>query len=147
MLALLLMSSCTGKTYEVVGEEMAPTFVEGQAIIAVSVSPDQIQRGDPVVYRLSNGGLYFKRIVGLPGETVRIDHGLVIVNGIPLDEGYKVQPDTDDQTEAEYLDDDQFFILGDNRTDSYDSRHHGPVPADLIVGRVKVTWLNRLDRK
>lgn len=145
-LALFLMSSCSGRTYEVVGEEMAPTFVEGQSITAVAVSPEQIQRGDPIVYRLS-GGLYFKRVVGLPGETVRIDQGLVIINGIRLDETYQIVSDTSDQSDPKILDEDQFYILGDNRTDSYDSRHHGPIAADLIVGRVEVTWLNRLTQR
>jgi signal peptidase I len=147
------LASCVGQVYEVIGAAMEPSFYAGQSITAVAVAPDHIARGDAVVYALENGDIHFKRIVGLPGETIRIDNGRVFVDGQSLDEPYLAVPEgqiatpntiSDSNSTAATLREDEFFVLGDNRSASYDSRHHGPVTSDSIVGRVKVTFLNRL---
>lgn len=148
-----MLASCVGQVYEVIGVAMEPSFYAGQSITAVAVAPDHIARGDAVVYALENGDIHFKRIVGLPGETIRIDNGRVFVDGQSLDEPYLAASEghgetpgatSDSQIASTTLRADEFFVLGDNRNASYDSRHHGPVTSDSIVGRVKVTFLNRL---
>ncbi len=141
---LLLLSSCAGKVYEVVGDAMAPAYNAGQMITSIPVPTGTITRGDPVIYQLDNGDTHFKRIVGLPGDTVLLAHGIVFVNGASLDEPYLAADESATDVKIMELGEDEYFILGDNRTDSYDSRHHGPIPADHIMGRVKITFLNRL---
>ena len=85
-------------------------------------------------------GKYLKRVIGLPGETVDIISGVVHINGIALDEPYARLSD------EEYhitLGADEFFVLGDNRLESYDSREEeiGAVGADAFLGRVRaVLW-------
>lgn len=142
--SLMILSSCAGKLYEVVGGEMEPTFREGQTITAVPVAPDEVERGDPVIYRLPNGDIHLKRVVGLPGETIRISRGHVIVDDTQLAEPYATGIADDERLVPEQLAGDEFYILSDNRADGYDSRHHGPVAADQIIARAEVTWLSRL---
>ena len=146
VISLLLLSSYAGKMYKVVGQEMEPTFRAGQTITAVPVEPQKIERGDTVIYHLPNGDIHFKRVIGLPGEMVSVSGGVVIVDGIALNEPYAIGAGDANAGEMARLASDEFYMLSDNRLGGYDSRHHGPIEADQIVGRVKVTWLNRLAR-
>ena len=110
------------------------------------------RRGDVVVFRFPEDPRrrLLKRIVGLPGETVAIRDRLVFVDGRPLDEPYafhaddRVWPDDPsiseehrrrDQLPAFAVPPGAYFVLGDNRDDSSDSRSWGPVPAGDLVGR------------
>ncbi len=103
-------------------------------------------RGEVVVFRFPEENRDFvKRIVGLPGDTVEIRAGQVFVNGEALDEPYVTDPDSDDMRPIT-VSEGTYFVLGDNRRRSDDSRPRGsgpasqwrPVPADSIVGRA---WL------
>jgi signal peptidase I len=97
-----------------------------------------IARGDTVVFQFPKDleKSYIKRVIGLPGDRVRIDRGQVYVNGRPLLEDY---------VEADYRDDfsmqemvvgpDEFFVLGDHRNSSSDSRVWGTVPRKDIYGK------------
>ena len=154
LLASSTLVSCAGRVYEVIGAAMEPSFSAGQSITAVPVDPTTLQRGDAVVYRLDNGDVHLNRIVGLPGDTVRVEKGRVFVNDQSLDGPYLAAGETVvDEVAADpaysnvvstTLRADEYFTLGDNLGASYDSRFHGPVSSDSIVGRVKVTLLNRL---
>jgi signal peptidase I len=103
-------------------------------------------RFDVVQLALSGrDGQYLKRVIGLPGETVDIISGVVHINGTALHEPYARLSD-DDYHIA--LGADEYFVLGDNRPESYDSREEdiGAVGADAFLGRVRaVVWpLNRI---
>jgi signal peptidase I len=80
-----------------------------------------------------------KRIIGLPGETIRVKAGIVYVNGSPLDEQYDVGTTAGDLSVT--LGNDEYFVIGDNREKSMDSRVFGPVKRRDIVSRVLVVLL------
>ncbi|MEM9382276.1 MAG: signal peptidase I, partial [Planctomycetota bacterium] len=100
-----------------------------------------VGRGDVVVLRYPmNPSLdYVKRIVGLPGDRVQIIDGLVWVNGELLEEPY-VDPDANDPYAFvdTIVEEDSYFVLGDNRIRSSDSREFGQVPREYLRGKVRV---------
>ncbi len=103
-----------------------------------------IHRGDTVVFWFPGDTTksYIKRVIGIPGDTVSVDHGTVILNGKSLREGY-VPAEYRDHASMEPLriPKDQFFVLGDHRSSSNDSRMWGLVPKSYIYGKaVFVFW-------
>jgi signal peptidase I len=89
----------------------------------------------------SEGGIYLKRVIGLPGEVVSERDGTVYVDGRRLDEPYVDPRDRDSETHTwPRLGPGQYFVLGDNRADSCDSRTWGPVDRSAFVGPVVATY-------
>lgn len=125
------------------GESMYPTFKNADYLIVDQLSYRMREplRGEPIVFRYPKNPsvFYIKRIIGLPGETVSVDHGQVSVlktNGetIVLEEPYVVAEDiTYEGTTT--LGEDQYFVMGDNRPRSSDSRYWGVLPKENIMGR------------
>ncbi len=126
------------------GASMNPTFVNGQYLIVdeLSYHLNNPMRGDVAVFKYpKNPKQYFiKRVIGLPGETVVIDgQGIVDIKNsfgehlLTLDEPYIQFPkhETLEYTLAEG----EYFMMGDNRAGSYDSRMWGPVQRDFIIGK------------
>lgn len=110
-----------------------------------SLLPGQrkIERGDIIVFRYPRDPDvdYVKRVVGLPGETVRIDHGRVLIDGVPLDESYVREESFDPRSfRAQEVPLDHYLVLGDNRRYSEDSRFWGFVPRSMIKGRAFFIW-------
>jgi signal peptidase I len=112
-------------------------------------------RGEIVVFtappaaasRCSEGGTFVKRLIGLPGEVVSERGGYVYVDGRKLDEPYIQQSRRDRETQSwPRIPKGQYFMMGDNRVDSCDSRQWGTVPRENLVGPVLVTYwpLDRL---
>jgi signal peptidase I len=97
-----------------------------------------IERGDTVVFKapVDEEKSYIKRVIGLPGDRVRIERGQVYVNGRPLLERY-IQDDYRDYTsmEEKVVPAARYFVLGDHRNSSSDSRAWGWVPRDHIYGK------------
>jgi signal peptidase I len=97
-----------------------------------------IERGDTVVFEFpgDTSKSYIKRVIGLPGDRVRIDRGQVIVNDQPLWEDY-VEPDYRDEVSMPgmVVRPDEYFVLGDHRNSSSDSRVWGTVPRKYIYGK------------
>ena len=96
------------------------------------------QRGDVVECRFpGRSGVYIKRVIGLPGETVEIREGRTWIDGIPLSESYATGPAEDYRAD---LGADEYLVLGDNRAQSYDSRAEemGFLHADNFLGRARV---------
>jgi signal peptidase I len=112
-------------------------------------------RGDIVVFdapsaaerRCSEGGTFVKRIVGLPGEVVSERNGDVSIDGKPLDEPYVDSRRRDALTKTwPRVPEGEYFVMGDNRSASCDSRTWGPVPRRNLIGPVLLTYwpLNRI---
>jgi signal peptidase I len=108
------------------------------------------KRGDIVVFETPQqarrqcgaGGTFVKRIIGLPGETWEMRNGFVFINGRRLEEPYVNQDRRDaDTLPPEKIPDDSFFVMGDNRSQSCDSRVWGPLARDNLIGKVfAVYW-------
>jgi signal peptidase I len=133
---------------KVEGTSMMPGLVDQERIFVnkciYRLGIDDIERGDLVVfwYPFDRSKSYIKRIIGLPGEVVSIDRGLVSINGKPLVEDY-VQDEYRDtfSMPARTVDPQHFFVLGDHRNSSNDSRNWGLVPQSCIYGKaVFVYW-------
>jgi len=129
----------------VLGASMEPTFENGDYLIIDEISylVGEPSRGDVIVFRYPRNPTqyYIKRIVGLPGEIVEIhDKGVTIKNkarpeGFPLTEEYIPKENTYGNTSV-VLGSDEYFVLGDNREASSDSRSWGPLKQEYIVGKV-----------
>ncbi len=99
---------------------------------------EPIQRGDIVVFRYprDTSKSYIKRVVGVAGDRIRIDDGMVYVNSRPLDEDYVPSAFADDRSYPETVVPlNSFFVLGDHRSMSNDSRDFGPVKESFIYGK------------
>ena len=105
---------------------------------------EAIERDDIVVFRYPRDPVksYIKRVIGLPGDHIRIVHGQVWLNGKPLREPYVPEEYRDTRSMSELtVPDDSYFMMGDHRSISSDSREFGPVARDLIYGKaVFVYW-------
>jgi signal peptidase I len=106
-----------------------------------------IERGDVVVFRYPRDieKSYIKRVIALPGDRLRIDHGVVWVNGKAQYEPYVPEEYQDTRSMAEIIvPDSTYFMMGDHRSISSDSREFGPVERSLIYGKaVFVYWPTR----
>jgi len=123
------------------GQSMEPNFENSNYLIVDELSYRfrDPQRGEVVVFRYPKNisQRFIKRIIGLPGEKIEIEAGVVMMNGKILDES-KYLPSgvqTTGNTQIS-LDENEYFVLGDNRISSFDSRQWGVLPRKNIVGRV-----------
>jgi signal peptidase I len=120
------------------GPSMTPTYADGQLLLVnrLAYRFGEIRRGDVVAITLHGGkAVLVKRIIGLPGERIRIENGQVLVNDAPLDEPYCVYRLPWNVAEAE-LGPEEVFVVGDNR--AMLERHHtfGRADRDRILGRM-----------
>jgi len=121
------------------GSSMSPGIHDGDRILVDHLTYlfRDVKRSDIVVlqYPLDPSLDYIKRIIGLPGDEILIADGKVFVNGDPLDEPYIAEPDPRTHLH-EFVTDDCYFVMGDNRPHSSDSREFGQVPRQNLVGLV-----------
>lgn len=133
------------KPFTVQGQSMESTFFEREYLIIDELSYRfrEPERGDVIVLRAPTqpGDFYLKRIVGLPGERLSITNNSIVIyndahpQGVVIEEQY-LDPGTETtDVRSVTLADDEFYVLGDNRDESYDSRRFGPIDRDAIVGR------------
>ena len=131
------------------GESMHPTFENLDYLIVDELLYDfkAPARGDVIVFRYPGNPsiFYIKRIIGLPGETLSINHGVVTVTKtdgeqLTLAEPYIVNEDAT-YTKKVSLNPGEYFVMGDNRPNSSDSRVWGPLPKKDIIGRVDLRLL------
>jgi signal peptidase I len=125
---------------------MVPTLSEGDRLVVEKVLYHfkQPQFGDIVVFnpplelqrqkKIDKDQAFIKRIIATPGETVSIKEGKVYLNGQPIPENYIAEPPNQAFPEIK-IPPSQFFVMGDNRNNSYDSRYWGFVPRENIIGR------------
>jgi signal peptidase I len=140
---------------KVEGTSMMPGLTNQERIFInkyeYKLSADSIRRGDLVVFHfpLDPSQSYIKRVVGLPGDSIEVDAGIVLVNGRKLDEPYVLDEYRDRVSlKEESVPAGHYFVLGDHRNSSSDSRVWGFVDRGEIYGKaVFVYWpLNRIGR-
>jgi signal peptidase I len=128
------------------GESMSPNFESGDYLIVDEITYrfSSPQRGDVVVFNTDfiqgyRGQRFIKRIIGLPGETIQIQNGKVDVlrdgKSVVLNEKYLSNTLQTDGNINVTLGSDQYFVMGDNRQYSYDSRRWGILPRQYIIGK------------
>ncbi len=132
-----------------------PVRVEGTSMLPMLQDQDrlfinkmayrvgEIHRGDVVVflYPRDRQKSYIKRVIGLPGDDLRIDHGKVYVNGTSLHESYVPKRFADDRSQPEMtVPQHEYFVMGDHRSISSDSRDFGAVNRDLIYGKAAFVY-------
>jgi len=127
------------------GLSMAPTLEDHDRLIVNKLVYElgEPRPGDIVMlyYPLNPEKMFVKRVIAQEGDTVRIEDGHVYVNDLPLHDDYV--PDqfrSHDDYGPEVVKQGYYFVMGDHRNNSSDSRHWGPVPKKYIVGKVKVRW-------
>ncbi len=150
VLAITICVICfVGQRTKVDGDSMYPTLHDGDNLIVDKISyrfndPD---RFDVIIfpYPQNEKVFYIKRIIGLPGETIQIDYdGNIYIDGEVLSEeyGYEVMVNPGIAADSITLGEDEYFVLGDNRNESNDSRYSdvGPIDEDDIIGRAWVRF-------
>ncbi len=140
------------RPHKIKGQSMMPNFPDSEYLLTEKVSyyTRQPHRGDVVVLApppsVSTTDEFIKRIIGLPGETVMIKNGRVYINDKMLHESYLA--DTLYTSEGTFLSEGQeynipsgqYFVMGDNRPNSSDSRYWGPITKSEITGRAWVVY-------
>ena len=127
------------------GLSMAPTLEDDDRLIVNKLVYElgEPRAGDIVMlyYPLNPEKMFVKRVIAKEGDTVRIVDGRVYVNELPLLDDYvPAEFRSHDDYGPEVVKQGYYFVMGDHRNNSSDSRHWGPVPKKYIVGKVKVRW-------
>ncbi|KKQ80136.1 MAG: Signal peptidase I [Candidatus Daviesbacteria bacterium GW2011_GWA1_38_7] len=142
---LIVLRFFIAEPHRVSGNSMIPNFHDGDYIITnkVSLRFSIPQRGEVIILKnpRNTGQVFIKRVIALPQDRIKIFQGLVYINGQPVTEPYLPQ-ELKTQGGAFLSDDEeivvpagQYFVMGDNRNGSSDSREWGPVKTDLIIGQ------------
>jgi signal peptidase I len=134
------------------GLSMAPTLEDRDRLI---VNKLVYELGDPrpgdivmLYYPPEPEKMFVKRVIAEEGDTVRIVEGRVYVNDVPVHDDYiPEQFRSHDDMAPKIIEEGYYFVMGDHRNNSLDSRHWGPVPKKYIVGKVKFRWWPLQDAK
>jgi signal peptidase I len=135
--------------HEVIGNSMHPTYKNGEYLMAnkVTYRIGEPQRGDVIIFKYSETQDFIKRIIALPGDTVMLKDGQFYINGKLLDESnylnstvYTKGGDFLKEGETVVLEENEYFVSGDNRSHSSDSRTFGPIEENAIKGKAWVVY-------
>jgi signal peptidase I len=124
-------------SYRVSGSSMTPAFLDGDRVVVARMPGffGEPRRGETVIARV-HGEVVIKRVAGLPGDTVALEHGLLRRDGELANDVVPARFHDACDFEPVVLGEQEYFLLGDHRGVSIDSREFGPVPRDAILGRV-----------
>ncbi len=143
VLAAILIRSFVVQPFYIPSGSMEPTLNVGDRVLVNKLSYDfhAVHRGDIVVFKKpaddNSPGVkdLIKRVIGLPGERISGQDGHVYINGHQLAEPWLPKGETTAPFPVTYIPPGEYFMMGDNRGDSADSRIIGPVPKSLFIGR------------
>lgn len=157
LLAIAIFMICylfLTQPHKVDGRSMEPNFYDGEYLLSdkLSYKLHEPKRGDVIVFNapVDRARDYIKRIIGLPGETLSLNAGIVYINNSPLQEIYLSKgPSIPGNVLGEgvqyHIGQDEYIVMGDNRNHSSDSRSWGPIKKKDIVGKAWfVYWPPRL---
>ena len=119
------------------GQSMEPSLFSHESLFVEKVSrySDNIERGQIIIVNYpGEDGVFVKRVVGLPGDTLEVRDGSLYVNGERREEPYILDQEMDYEMEKTTVPTDSYFVLGDNRNDSLDSHLIGSIPQDMVRG-------------
>ncbi|GIU87771.1 MAG: signal peptidase I [Acidimicrobiia bacterium] len=142
----LLIKAFLFQAFYIPSESMVPTLLRNDRVLVnkLSYRLHDVHRGDIVVFEAPEGQEQddvkdlVKRVIGLPGEQIEARDGRVYIDGEPLEEDYLPPGTVSENLPLTTVPADAVFVMGDNRSQSRDSRVFGPIPTDDIVGRVFV---------
>jgi signal peptidase I len=144
-LALLVRGAL--RMYAIPSASMAPTLRIGDHILVTPYRApfldDRPERGDVIVFHspLDPGELLVKRVVAVPGDLLESRAGRLRIGSHAIAEPYLFAPAESGAISAQIVPADSYFVMGDNRANSYDSRNWGALPRDLVVGRARmILW-------
>lgn len=135
--------------HEVVGNSMHPTYKNGEYLMANKIlyKIAKPERGDVIIFKYSETQDFIKRIIGLPGDTVMLKDGKLYINGTMLDESkylsdsvYTNGGDFLREGESVTVPEGRYFVCGDNRPHSSDSRAFGPIDKGNIKGKAWIVY-------
>lgn len=144
--AIYTLVNLATSRYVVEGHSMLPTFHGDEYLIVnrMGYMFGEPERGDIVIFHYPEDPTrdFIKRVIGLPGDYIRMENGVVFVNNIPLDEPYVLDlcNSANCRYREWYVGENEYFVLGDNRNSSQDSTRFGPVDKSFIVGRAWIKY-------
>jgi signal peptidase I len=153
---LVVIRFFVAEPHKVSGNSMVPNFHDKDFIITnkLATKVGELKRGEVVILTnpRNSDQVFIKRIIGMPGERVKLLNGMVFINGLPLPEPYLPNglksPGESFLQEGEevVIPNGQYFVMGDNRVASSDSREFGPISKELIIGQAFLRYwpLNQL---
>jgi signal peptidase I len=141
--ALALLVRAAVLMFSITSQSMLPTLAVGDRIVVTRYLTGRPDRGHVIVFASPRNPeeLLVKRVVGVPGDLVDARLGRLRIGGYSIPEPYLLHPAATGAVQAQVVPGDSYFVLGDNRAESSDSRTWGCVPAANVVGRARlVLW-------
>ncbi|MGK2857121.1 MAG: signal peptidase I [Thermoanaerobaculia bacterium] len=133
------------EVYRVPSRSMEPALEPGDQVVVTHLGGTLPRRGDVVVFEDDDGRAWIKRVIGLPGDSVVVEGAHVSVNGTTLTEPWAGAPSADARA-THLVPAGHYFVMGDNRANSDDSRAWGFVAGEAIVGRARLICWSRAER-
>ncbi len=145
----LIITTFIAQITQIRGRSMEPSLIDGERVVNVKIvyRIEKPKRGEVIIFKppFRTKENYIKRIIGLPGEKVEIKNGYVYINDKLLNEPYIVNR-SHDNWGPKIVPPNKYFVLGDNRVNSSDSRVWGFLPKENIIGKaILIFWpLNKI---